>query len=520
MTRMHSRIVLLATVACVSGCFSSAVIVSKAAPTEAFPAPWTATGDATDTRYTRPTFRELPGAPQQSMVSMAARLGNKRMAVLEFQGKDLDEEVLMAFSDTVRGGALQGIEGQGVVVMTRENMQVLLRDMGKQECGEGDCEVETARNIGADYVISGKVVRIEQLYIVTLKLHETRGGSLLGTETVEGASQVELMRSLREHGRQLTSAAFGPGLANNVGPRPAPPPVALPPAPEPTPAATSAAAASVAPPRPASQPARGCAANQVPIPGGTFWMGDQELAKPVHKVTLSPFCIDKTEVTVAAFRACVQAGDCPPPSATVEWKDIKPEDKTKWSQFCTWGKTGLDRHPINCVDWKQASAYCEWTGGRLPTEAEWEYAARGNDGRSYPWGNEPPDAKRLNACGSECASMGKKRFDESWKAMYPGDDGWPATAPVSSYPNGASPFGVLDMAGNVWEWTADSFADYSDEAVTNPQRSRPDASPHVDRGGAWYIAVPAWVHAARRGRNGPVFRAFDLGFRCARGAKM
>ena len=85
----------------------------------------------------------------------------------------------------------------------------LLRDMGKQECEEGDCEVETARNIGADYVISGKVVRIEQLYVVTLKLHETQGGSLLGTETVEGPSQVELMRSLREHGRKLTSAAFG-----------------------------------------------------------------------------------------------------------------------------------------------------------------------------------------------------------------------------------------------------------------------------------------------------------------------
>jgi TolB-like protein len=95
--------------------------------------------------------------------------------------------------------------------MTRENMLVLLRDMGKKECGEGDCEVETARNIGADYVISGKVVRVEQSYFVTLKLHETQGGSLLGTDTVEGASQVDLLRSLREHARQLTAAAFGPG---------------------------------------------------------------------------------------------------------------------------------------------------------------------------------------------------------------------------------------------------------------------------------------------------------------------
>jgi sulfatase modifying factor 1 len=437
---------------------------------------------------------------------------SKRLAVLELKGAKIEGEVLDAFADAVRGGAVEGLAGRGVQVMTRENMMVLLKEMGKKECAEGDCEVETARNIGADFVVSGSVVRIDEAFVVTLKLHETRDGSLLATDQIDAKKQLEVLHQLREHGRAI--------VANNIGPRPAPPPVALPPAPEPPPAATSAAAARVPPPRPASQPARGCAANQVPIPGGTFWMGDQELAKPVHKVTLSPFCIDKTEVTVAAFGACVQAGDCQPPSATVDWKDIKPEIKTKWSQFCTWAKTGLDQHPINCVDWKQATAYCEWTGGRLPTEAEWEYAARGNDGRQYPWGNEPPDAKRLNACGSECASMGKQRFDATWTTMYTGDDGWPATAPVGSYPKGASPFGVLDMAGNVWEWTADSFADYSDEAVTNPQRSRPDASPHVFRGGCWDNSVSAWVRAAIRGRIDPASRIYSQGFRCARGAKM
>jgi len=123
----------------------------------------------------------------------------------EFQGKNLDQDILMTFSDTIRGGALQGIQGHGVVVMTRENMLVLLKDMGKQDCGEGDCEVETARNIGADYVISGKVVRMEQLYVVTLKLHETKGGSLLGADAAEGSSQVELLGLLREHARQLTT---------------------------------------------------------------------------------------------------------------------------------------------------------------------------------------------------------------------------------------------------------------------------------------------------------------------------
>ncbi|MGB8296935.1 MAG: SUMF1/EgtB/PvdO family nonheme iron enzyme [Polyangia bacterium] len=436
---------------------------------------------------------------------------SKRLAVLELKGAKIEGEVLDAFADAVRGGAVEGLAGRGVQVMTRENMMVLLRSMGKNDCTEGDCEVETARNIGADFVVSGSVVRIDEAFVVTLKLHETRDGSLLATDQIDAKKQLEVLRQLREHSRAI--------VANNIWPRPAPPPVERPRSPEPTPAATSAAAASVPPPHPAPQSARGCAANQVPIPGGTFWMGDQEIAKPVHKVTLSPFCIDKTEVTVAAFRACVQAGDCPPPSATAHWESIDPIERTRWSQFCTWDKTGLDQHPINCVDWKQASAYCEWTGGRLPTEAEWEYAARGNDGRSYPWGNKAPDATRLNACGSECVStMVRKRLDATRTPMYTGDDGWPATAPAGSYPKGASPFGVLDMAGNVWEWTADSFSSYSDEAVTNPQRSQ-DAASGVTRGGGWDSHVPSGVHAAARTWLPPAFRSGSLGFRCARGTK-
>ena len=208
---MNHRTILLASVACVSGC--SGVVTSKAMPTAAFPTVWTDNPVATDTRYATQTAR-APSAPmQQSMASAAAQTGNKRLAVLEFQGKNLDQDILMTFSDTIRGGALQGIQGHGVVVMTRENMLVLLKDMGKQDCGEGDCEVETARNIGADYVISGKVVRMEQAYIVTLKLHETKGGSLLGADTVEGSSQVELLGLLREHALQLTTAAFSPRLA-------------------------------------------------------------------------------------------------------------------------------------------------------------------------------------------------------------------------------------------------------------------------------------------------------------------
>ncbi|MGA7742108.1 MAG: formylglycine-generating enzyme family protein [Polyangia bacterium] len=289
-----------------------------------------------------------------------------------------------------------------------------------------------------------------------------------------------------------------------------------------TPPANHAPEPTPPPPRDASPPGLECPENQVPIPGGTFWMGDQDLdkSKPVHKVALSPYCIDKTEVTVAAYRACVQAGICPPASATVDWKGVKPEDKTKWSQFCTWGKRGFDRHPINCVDWTQANAYCASTGGRLPTEAEWEYAARGSDGRSYPWGNKPPDATRLNACGSECASMAQQRLEATWTPMYTGDDGWPATAPVGRYPKGASPFGVLDMAGNVQEWTADAFADYNSDPVTNPRRSSSDESPRVIRGGSWISEVADKMRATFRSGFVPGYRINSLGFRCARGERI
>jgi formylglycine-generating enzyme required for sulfatase activity len=238
-------------------------------------------------------------------------------------------------------------------------------------------------------------------------------------------------------------------------------------------------------PRRAPPGVAGCAANQVPIPGGTFSMGsehgnaDQE---PVHQVTLSAFCIDKTEVTVAAYRACVQAGKCRSPADN--------------QSACTWGGSGTDQHPINCVDWNQANTFCAWAGGRLPTEAEWEYAARGSDGRKYPWGNRAPSPIRLNMSGTA--------------------DGWERTAPVGSYPKGASPFGVLDMAGNVWEWTADKYYDeYSPEPETNPQNPGDDSSSRVARGGSWSSVDPAEVRAASRKEFQPDAK---LGVRCARAA--
>jgi TolB-like protein len=127
----------------------------------------------------------------------------KRLAVLELRGAKIDADVLGAFADALRAGAVSGLAGQDVQVMTRENMLVLLREMGKSECSEGECEVETARNIGADFVISGAVIRMESVFVVTLKLHETKNGSLLATDSVDAPSQIEVLRQLRDGGARL-----------------------------------------------------------------------------------------------------------------------------------------------------------------------------------------------------------------------------------------------------------------------------------------------------------------------------
>ncbi|RME42208.1 MAG: hypothetical protein D6795_21235, partial [Deltaproteobacteria bacterium] len=165
--------------------------------------------------------------------------------------------------------------------------------------------------------------------------------------------------------------------------------------------------------------------DRVRIPPGCFDMGSyrgEADEQPVRNVCLKAFYIDKTEVTVAQYQRCVEAGGC---SSTLLHQSDWGSDEA-----CNWGKPGREDHPINCVDWFQAKQYCRWAGGRLPTEREWEYAARGEWGWEYPWGDTGADCDRA--------------------VMNDGEDGCGAysTMPVGSKPAGASPFGVLDMAGN------------------------------------------------------------------------
>jgi formylglycine-generating enzyme required for sulfatase activity len=277
--------------------------------------------------------------------------------------------------------------------------------------------------------------------------------------------------------------------------------------------------AALHPPAPASTIPI-CATNQTFISGGSFLMGSHdgdEDESPEHRVTLSEYCIDKTEVTVAAYRVCVQAGACSPGHKTAQRSGYAFGHWSQWSRFCHWGQGAeMDQHPMNCVDWKQAASYCAWSGGRLPTEAEWEYAARGESRRRYPWGDQEPSPALVNACGDECVAMAKQQLGETWARTYKGNDGWSTTAPVGSFPKGASPFGILDMAGNVWEWTSDSYAHYTGDAVTNPRQSPTEAAPRICRGGGWSNFLPARVQATQRYWHLPDTRIGDLGFRCAR----
>jgi formylglycine-generating enzyme required for sulfatase activity/uncharacterized protein with von Willebrand factor type A (vWA) domain len=247
-------------------------------------------------------------------------------------------------------------------------------------------------------------------------------------------------------------------------------------------------------------------ARPITIPGGTFTMGSERSKDetPAHPVTVSSFLLDDIEVTVGAYAECVASGACTPADT---------------GSYCNAGKADRQSHPINCVDYAQAQSYCRWRGGRLPTEEEWEYAARGSDGREYPWGAAQPSPRLLNVCGSECVAAQKKR-GQDWRSMYSGDDGWPETAPVGSYPDGKSPFGALDLAGNVWEWVDGWYCSdgYKPGVSTRDERYKSGcrANSRVLRGGSWDSEFPTYVRAAYRYRYSPVFRYSNVGFRCAR----
>jgi formylglycine-generating enzyme required for sulfatase activity len=233
---------------------------------------------------------------------------------------------------------------------------------------------------------------------------------------------------------------------------------------------------------------------QVYIPAGEFSMGldgGNDNEKPMHTVYLDEYWIDQTEVTNAQYALCVAAGDCEKPMDL----ELQPS-----SLFID---KKLADHPVVFVDWNQAKAYCTWAERRLPTEAEWERAARGTDGRIYPWGVDF-DGTKVNYCDVNCWG--------SWKDSS-NNDGYGTTSPVGSFPDGASPYGALDMAGNAYEWVLDWFSLYTSEYQNNPI-GPVSGNEHVLRGGSWGDDRHH-LRTVIRTDEPSDFRRDFIGFRCA-----
>jgi serine/threonine-protein kinase len=229
------------------------------------------------------------------------------------------------------------------------------------------------------------------------------------------------------------------------------------------------------------------------------WFDDEQ---PTHDVALDGFWFDRTEVTNEQFAAFLnEKGNQEEEGRTwldLAWNPIRHEG----CEYQT--MSGHAKDPVIDVSWHGAVAYCEWAGGRLPTEAEWEYAARGPEGHIFPWGDEL-DKARLNYCDVSCRSA--FGADESF------DDGYGAFSPVGAYPAGASWCGALDLAGNAWEWTADWYGEYPSGRQENPAGPISGEYRSV-RGGCWAEYLYN-VRTASRSGDRPNGRYGFIGFRCA-----
>jgi len=223
---------------------------------------------------------------------------------------------------------------------------------------------------------------------------------------------------------------------------------------------------------------------------------------PQFRVRLPAYWIDKCEVTMARYRRfCRETGREMPAAPNWGWQDD---------------------HPIVNVTWHDAAAYAGWVGERLPTEMEWEKAARGTDGRKYPWGSQWPTAGSGNF-GDEALTR-EDPESASWCFLVGNspplmgyDDGYAHTAPVGSFPRGASPYGALDMAGNVWEWTADRYDKDAYRRYANGDLTPPaSGTDMVLRGGSWNFDAWTYFRCARRLNRTPDSRLSVDGFRCVR----
>jgi formylglycine-generating enzyme required for sulfatase activity len=248
------------------------------------------------------------------------------------------------------------------------------------------------------------------------------------------------------------------------------------------------------------------------VPDGQFEMGNpaDERARPAHTVTLSAFWIDRTEVTNAMFTDFLNERGNQAEDGVSWWEPGAGHRGIVYSHIEVQdgiyrATPGYERHPVIEVSWYGAAAYCAWVGGRLPTEAEWEFAARGPGSLLYPWGNTF-DGNLANYCDASCTYAWRDAATQ---------DGFARWGPVGSFPEGSSWCGALDMAGNVWEWVGDWWSESYDANYARVDPVGPvSGTLHVARGGSWFDEGRSTPVTRRTGLTASSYRMHWVGFRC------
>jgi len=359
------------------------------------------------------------------------------------------------------------------LIYIREDMLKTVMERQAQNisdaCDSTMCQVEIGKLVQCQKMVVGDLSKLGSLYILTVNIIDVKTGAVENTFKEKCACSEDQLEQLAAAAGNKIRGYYGESSLEVPPPPPAPPPGS-----------------------PSSKKYQGPVQGQeyrpggekggpmVVVPAGEFLMGCNDRVdddchddeKPYHKVYLDAFHIDKLEVTQGDYDQCVSAGNC--------------RDNKKYDGF-----TGA-RQPVVGVDWNDAKSYCEWAGKRLPTEAQWEKAARGTNGRKYPWGNQTINCSLANY--SDC-NKGK-------------------AVEVGGYASGASPYGALDMMGNAWEWVADRFDKgyYSSSPERNPKGASSGTS-RVLRGGGWGGGSEG-ARAAYRSYDVPALQNNTHGFRC------
>jgi formylglycine-generating enzyme required for sulfatase activity len=326
-------------------------------------------------------------------------------------------------------------------------------------------------------LFAGGLLMLAGIILIIISIYPWLGNHFTPKQTMVAANPIR-------EGYQIDALTL---LTRTFTPMPIAPPETATPSPSPfptNPPITETATVTITPAPPLeANPKDG--AEIIYIPAGSFTMGADSDSRyfwgaeaPEHQVTLAEYWIYRTEVTNGMYRACAAEKKCPRPA---QIKSNTRRDYYENSQY--------DDYPVIYVSWRDATSYCQWAGGRLPTEAEWEKAARGEDGRMFPWGNHSAQPHLAN---------------------YDSRD----TEAVGSYPEGASPYGVYDMAGNVLEWVFDYFqATYYQASPDENPRGPATGERRVYRGGAWHHLDEALRSAARASAR-ENYTGVDIGFRC------